>query len=104
VSIEGLIVAAHGRHYEVETTAGECRQASPRGKKSLYACGDRVLLELAGDGQARILDHLPRRSLIYRSDQWKQKLVAANADQIVLVVATEPAFSDELLSRALVAA
>jgi ribosome biogenesis GTPase / thiamine phosphate phosphatase len=104
VSTDGLIVAAHGRHYEVETTAGERRQALPRGKKSLYACGDRVHLELAGDGQARIIDHLPRRSLIYRSDQWKQKLVAANADQVVLVTATEPTFSDELLTRALVAA
>lgn len=101
---EGLIVAAHGRHYEVETAAGERRQALPRGKKSLYACGDRVHLELAGDGQARIVDHLPRRSLIYRSDHWKEKLVAANVDQVVLVTATEPAFSDELLSRALVAA
>lgn len=101
---EGLIVAAHGRHYEVETSAGGRLQALPRGKKSLYACGDRVHLELAGDGQARIVDHLPRRSLIYRSDQWKQKLVAANVDQVVLVTATEPAFSDELLSRALVAA
>lgn len=104
MSTDGLIVAAHGRHYEVETTAGERRQALPRGKKSLYACGDRVHLELAGDGQARIIDHLPRRSLIYRSDQWKQKLVAANADQVVLVTATEPTFSDELLTRALVAA
>lgn len=104
MSTEGLIVAAHGRHYEVETTAGERRQALPRGKKSLYACGDRVHLELAGDGQARIIDHLPRRSLIYRSDQWKQKLVAANVDQVVLATATEPTFSDELLTRALVAA
>ena len=104
MSVEGLIVAAHGRHYEVETSAGERRQALPRGKKSLYACGDRVHLELAGDGQARILDHLRRRTLLYRSDAWKQKLVAANVDQVVLVVATEPGFSDELLSRALVAA
>jgi ribosome biogenesis GTPase len=101
---EGTVVAAHGRHYEVETDAGVSWQAVPRGKRSIYACGDRVHLEPTADGQARIIDHLPRSSLLYRSDEWKQKLIAANATQIVLVVATEPAFSDELLSRALVAA
>ena len=99
-----MVVAAHGRHYEVETADGSRWQAIPRGKKSLYACGDRVQIEPAADGQARILDHLPRKSLIYRSDEWKQKLVAANVDQVVLVTATQPGFSDELLTRALVAA
>jgi ribosome biogenesis GTPase len=104
LSIEGTIIAAHGRHYEVETADGHRWQAVPRAKKSVCACGDRVHIEPAGVDQARILDHLPRRSLLYRSDQWKQKLIAANATQIVLVTATEPAFSTELLSRALVAA
>ncbi len=33
----------------------------------------------------------------------KQKIIAANATQVVLVVATEPGFSDELISRCLVA-
>jgi ribosome biogenesis GTPase / thiamine phosphate phosphatase len=102
--IETTIIAAHGRHYEVESASGDRWQALPFGKKSTYACGDRVHIEPAGIDQARILDHLPRSSLLYRSDRWKQKLIAANATQIALVVATEPAFSDELISRALVAA
>lgn len=104
MTTEGIIVAAHGRHYEVEDTEGRRWQALPKGKKSVCACGDRVHIEPAGDGQARIVDHLPRRSLVYRSDEWKQKLIAANADQVVLVTATEPGFNDELLSRAIVAA
>ncbi len=101
---EGTIVAAHGRHYEVEDDAGHRWHAMPRGKKSLYACGDRVRMEPATVGQASIVEHLPRSSLLYRSDQWKQKRIAANVEHIVVVVATEPAFSDELVSRALVAA
>lgn len=100
----GTVVAAHGRHYEVEVDGGGTCIAVPRGKRSIYACGDRVHLEEAAGGQARLADHQPRSSLLYRSDQWKQKLIAANATQVVLVVATEPAFSAELLSRALVAA
>ena len=105
MNLPGTIVAAFGRHYEVVADDGSRWQAVPKGKRSIYACGDRVELEPSGEGgQARIRDHLPRTSLLYRSDQWKQKLIAANATQLVLVVATEPAFSDELLSRALVAA
>ncbi|MDD5248627.1 MAG: ribosome small subunit-dependent GTPase A [Rhodocyclaceae bacterium] len=101
--MQGTIVAAFGRHYEVESDDGQLWQATPRGKRSVYACGDRVALEPGAIGQARIADHLPRTSLLYRSDEWKQKLIAANATQVVLVVASEPGFSDELLSRALVA-
>ncbi|MDR2000671.1 MAG: ribosome small subunit-dependent GTPase A, partial [Zoogloeaceae bacterium] len=104
MNIEGIIIAAHGRHYEVETADGRRWQAVPRGKRSDYACGDRVTIEPANADQARILAHAPRASLLYRSDQWKQKLIAANVDQIVFVTAVEPAFSDELISRALAAA
>jgi hypothetical protein len=46
----------------------------------------------------------PRVSLLYRSNEIRQKLIAANVDQLVIVVATEPAFSDELVARALLAA
>ena len=104
MSLDGVIVAAFGRHYEVEAADGRLWQAMPKAKRSIYACGDRVELEAASADQARIVRHLPRRSLLYRSDAFREKLIAANTTQIVLVVAAEPAFSDELLSRALVAA
>ncbi len=104
MTVEGTIIAAHGRHYEVESADGRRWQAMPRGKRSDYACGDRVTIEPAGTGQARIVDHRLRDSLLYRSDQWKQKLIAANVEQVVIVAATEPAFSDELVSRAIAAA
>ena len=101
---EGGIVAAFGRHYEVELADGSRITGIPLGKKSPYACGDRVALEQASADQAQIMRHLPRISLLYRSDAYREKLIAANATQIVLVVATEPSFSDDLLARALVAA
>jgi ribosome biogenesis GTPase len=104
LSLAGRIVAAFGRHYEVVLDDGRIVNGIPRGKKSPFACGDRVSLGPLHDGAGPILGHAPRSSLLYRSDQWKQKMIAANATQIVLVVATEPGFSDELISRALVAA
>lgn len=100
----GTVIAAFGRHYEIELDQGGCLTGFPRGKKSPYASGDRVELTLNGTDQAQISAHLPRSSLLYRSDEYRQKLIAANATQLVLVVATEPNFSEELLDRALVAA
>jgi len=103
-TLEGIIVAAFGRHYEIELPDLSRITGFPRGKKSPYACGDRVALERSSADQAQIVRHLPRTSLLYRSDAYRQKLIVANATQLVLVVATEPSFSDELLTRALVAA
>jgi ribosome biogenesis GTPase len=101
---DGVIVAAHGRHYEVVYDAGGRCRAVPYGKRSTFACGDRVRLEPATGGETRIAELLPRRSLLFRSDEWKQKLIAANADRIVVVTACEPTFSTELVSRAVAAA
>ncbi len=100
----GRIVAAFGRQYEIELDDGNRITGYPPGKKSIFACGDRVELARASDNQAQIIRHQPRSSLLYRSDAYRQKLIVANATQLVLVVATEPSFSDELLARALVAA
>jgi ribosome biogenesis GTPase len=97
---QGTIVAAFGRHYEIELAEGILATGYPRGKKSPFAVGDEV--DLSRDGQ--ITGHATRRSLLYRSDAYRQKLIAANATQLLLVVATDPSFSDMLLSRALVAA
>lgn len=96
----GCIVAAFGRHYEVELADGRLVTGFPRGKKSPFAVGD--VVDLTVDGQ--ITGHTPRQSLLYRSDAYRQKLIAANVSQLILVVATEPSFSDLLLTRALVAA
>jgi len=102
--IGGLIIAAHGRQYLVELADGTTRLCFPRGKKSELACGDRVEIEATGDGQGVVEKICERRSLLYRSNEFRQKLIAANVTQIVIVVATEPSFSDELVTRCLVAA
>lgn len=102
--MEGRVVAAHGRQYIVELPDGKRLPCFPRGKKSDVACGDRVDIQPSGDDQGVIEAIQPRTSLLYRSNEVKQKLIAANVDQLVIVVATEPAFSDELVTRALLAA
>ncbi|HJV93399.1 MAG TPA: ribosome small subunit-dependent GTPase A [Azonexus sp.] len=102
--MEGRVIAAHGRQYVVELADGSLLPCFPRGKKSDVACGDRVDIQRTSDDQGVIEAIQPRTSLLYRSNEVKQKLIAANVDQLVIVVATEPAFSDELVTRALLAA
>ena len=100
---QGLIVAAHGRHYLAQAD-GQLWQCVTRGKKSDVATGDRVRFRPTSADQGVIEEILPRATLLYRSDQFKSKLLAANLTQLLIVVATEPSFSDDLVSRALVAA
>jgi ribosome biogenesis GTPase len=102
--MEGRVVAAHGRQYVVEIADGTLLPCFPRGKKSEVACGDRVAIQRTAPDQGVIDSILPRSSLLYRSNEVRQKLIAANVDQLVIVVATEPSFSDELVTRALIAA
>ena len=107
MKLTGTLVAAHGRHYRVRLdglNSGETLACFPRGKKSELACGDKVSIERLNATQGVIDSILPRRSLLYRSNDFRQKLIAANVTQIIIVVATEPSFSDELVSRCLVAA
>lgn len=101
--VAGLVVAAHGRHY-VAQADGVTLHCVTRGKKSDVAVGDIVRLKQTSPDQGVIEAIEPRKTLLYRSDQYKSKLLAANLTRMFIVVATEPGFSDDLVSRALVAA
>jgi ribosome biogenesis GTPase len=46
----------------------------------------------------------PRRNLLMRQDEWRSKSFAANLDQLLIMLAGEPMFSESQLNRALIAA
>lgn len=99
----GLVVASHGRHVLVETPEGARVLCHPRGKKSEAVVGDHVRWQRSGDeGVIEAIDE--RRNRLYRQDEWRTKSFAANVDQLLLVVAADPPFSESQLSRALIAA
>ncbi|HLR13152.1 MAG TPA: ribosome small subunit-dependent GTPase A [Burkholderiaceae bacterium] len=102
--IIGQVVAAHGRHYVVELPDGSHHHCFPRGKRSLAAVGDFVNIAFTGHDEGIIERILPRKNVLFRSDDMRSKLFATNVDQLFIVVATEPPFSVDLVSRALVAA
>jgi len=99
----GLVVASFGRHVLVESPSGERRICHPRGKKTQAVVGDRVQWQRSHDeGTIEKVD--PRRNLFYRQDEIRTKSFAANLDQVLVLIAAEPEFSEHQLARALIAA
>ena len=99
----GLVVRGHGRHYIVEDTDGKRFVCHPRGKKSEAVVGDQV--RFADSGDEGVIEAVePRRNLLFRQDEWKTKSFAANVDQLLILVAVEPVFSESQLTRSLIAA
>ena len=99
----GLVVATHGRHCVVELDDGMRILCHPRGKKSQSVVGDRIRWQAAAD-EGTIESVLERKNLFYRRDEVRTKSFAANLDQIFILLAAEPEFSETQLSRALIAA
>jgi ribosome biogenesis GTPase / thiamine phosphate phosphatase len=99
----GIVVASYGRHFLVETPEGQRLICHPRGKKSQAVVGDRVLW-LASEDEGTIEKVEERRNLFYRQDEIRTKSFAANLDQVLILIAAEPEFSESQLARALIAA
>jgi len=102
--ISARVIGAHGRHYDVELGSGDIRRCYPKGKRNEATVGDMVDITLDGDNEGFLSAIHPRKNLLYRSDEWRTKQFAANVDQLLIVVAVEPTFSDDLLGRALAGA
>lgn len=101
---EGRVTASHGRHFAVTTDAGDVLEAHRRGKRSDVVIGDLVRCSPPVSGVAAIEEVLPRSSLLMRSDERREKPLAANADQVCVVFASRPTFNVRFLWRAVIAA
>jgi ribosome biogenesis GTPase len=102
--LNGLVVAAFGKRYEVELEDKRRISCVTRGKKTDIASGDQVEIALTDHREGVIERTLARKTLLYRSNAYKSKLLAANVTQIIIVLATQPSFYEALLNRCLVAA
>lgn len=101
--LPGRVIQSFGRLFKVETTLGvlEC---VTRGKKTDIACGDLVTLHQTSPKQGVIEQISPRTSLLYRQDEWRSKIIAANVTQILIVTAAVPACNETMLQRCLLGA
>ena len=98
----GQVIAAFSRRFIVETPAGPL-PCQVKGRHLRVVCGDQVDIQVDGDSGV-IHAILPRTSLLYRSDAFKTKAIAANVTQLAVVVAPRPSFSMELVQRCILTA
>jgi len=102
-TLPGTVVASQRRHFAVRTDDGAIVDCLLKGRSLALACGDRVeFAAIEGGGAIERIE--PRSSLFYRSDAFKQKLIAANVTQVLGVVAPDVAIDEELVNRWIVAA
>ena len=100
----GLVIAHHGHKLIVEGREGRLYRCAARRNLGRLACGDRVIWQAAGVEEGVIVALDERRSLLARFDgNRRARPVAANLDTVAIVLAPEPAPSEELIDRYLVA-
>ena len=102
--LQGTVVAAYGKRFQIELPDKKRISCVTRGKKTDLACGDIVTIELTDKHEGVIENTLARKTLLYRSNAFKSKILAANVSQIIIVLATQPSFYEALLNRCLIAA
>lgn len=103
VVVEGRVIADFGREFLVEFADRRQVVCTRKGKRQDATCGDFVEVRLTGSAQGSIERVGTRRNLLYRSDQWREKMLAANVDQVVILLSPRPAFSEAFLNLSLVA-
>jgi ribosome biogenesis GTPase / thiamine phosphate phosphatase len=100
---EGLVVACRRRNFAVAFPDGSVVDCVLKGRGATLACGDQVRVANASGGGV-IESVAPRTSLFYRSDAFREKLIAANVTQVCGVVAPGLSLDEELIHRWTIAA
>ncbi len=98
------VVAGYGRQCLARLDSGELLRCQVRGRQIQPVCGDRVQFARSSADQGIIEALAPRTNEFSRAVHYRRKVVAANFSQVVILVACEPSFSDELICRMLVVA
>lgn len=110
-TVTGLVLQFTAGVYRVHASGGtlECtlRGSTKRAGSERLAIGDRVEVETHADGTGRIVRILPRTSRLARHSLAKRReqVLAANVDQVAIVVAVRnPPLRPGLIDRLIIAA
>lgn len=106
---QGLVICRYSKHFEIEALEGDDKgnihRCVTRANINTIVAGDLVVWR-AGPEQTGVIEaRHPRNSLLERPDNFgKLKAVAANIDQMLIVIACQPRPQANLIDRYLVAA
>ena len=97
---QGRVITRYGQRQLVEDENGIVFQSVSRQNIGFSVAGDKVLFQKTKHNDAIVTAIYPRDNELKRQD----KLIAANIDQLWLVVAIEPHYEFELIDRYLIMA
>ncbi len=105
----GLVICRYSKHFEIEALEGSSKgtihNCVSRANLGTVVAGDTVVWRSGADDTGVIESRLERKSLLERPDNFgKLKPVAANVDQMLIIIAPEPEPQPNLIDRYLVAA
>ena len=104
VGSEALVLVSYGGQGVVLLPDGERKRCKFRRKVGRPFCGDRVLVGRADEASLVVEAILPRDNYFVRADErQRQHVIAANLDQVLIVVAAAPLPSRDLMERYLLA-
>ncbi len=101
---EALVLVSYGGQGVVLLDDGERKRCKYRRNVGRPYCGDRVLVARADEASLVVERVLPRKNEFVRTDDRQRRhIIAANLDQVLIVVATRPLPSRDLMERYLLA-
>lgn len=102
----GCVIESYGRRVIVERAGGERVPCKQKGRGLDLVAGDDVrIAALAGHDEWTVVERLPRRNVLCRSDsRGRSESLAANLDQLGVVVAPRPACDPFIVDRYLAGA
>lgn len=99
-----LVQVSYGSHGVVLLEDGSSQHCKFRRKVGRPYCGDEVVVERADDDSLVVESIEERKNCFVRSDErQRQHVIAANLDQVLVVVAARPLPSRDLMERYLLA-
>lgn len=97
---QGRVITQHGQHLLIKGSDGEFLHANVTRNLGTICSGDLVAYEKVEEGGVIVNHVFDRISLLTRLGFGaKEKLVAANIDQVIIVIAPNPAPSPSLIDR-----
>jgi ribosome biogenesis GTPase len=103
--MNALVLVSYGGHGVVQLDDGSRLACKYKRQVGRPYCGDRVQISQSDTGSGVVEAIVPRRNHFVRADQQQRKhIVAANLDQVMIVIAVRPLPSRDLVERYLLAA
>jgi ribosome biogenesis GTPase len=101
----GLVISYFGNSVAVEAADGQVFQCHLRRNQPLPMVGDHISWQLEKDNTGIVISIDPRKSMLARGDgRGNMKPIAANVDNMLVVMAAPPVFSETLLDCYIIAA